>query len=271
MAFSLGILCMEKAFKFRIYPNKEQIQQIEQTFGNCRFVYNYYLNKKIKLYKEEKKSFNYYNCANDLTKLKNEEPYQWLKLTDSTAYQSSLKNLETAYQKFFKEQAGFPKFKSKKNNKQSYKTKNVNNSIRQIDSRYLQIPKLGKIRCKFSRQIEGRILSATISKNSSNKYFVSICCTDVNIQSKELTGSVVGIDLGIKDFCIDSNGSKISNPTYLKKSEKKLAKLQRELSRKTIGSTNREKARIKVARCYEHITNQRTDFFTEIINSDNQW
>ena len=263
---------MEKAFKFKIYPNKKQIGQIEQTFGNCRFVYNYYLNKRITLYKDEKLSFNYNACSNDLTKLKTEEQYCWLKLTDSTAYQSALKDLDNAYQKFFKEHTGFPKFKSKKNNRQSYRTKNTNNSIKQLDDKHLQLPKLGSVRCKFSRSIEGRIINATISKNPSGKYFVSICCTEINILSKELAGSIVGIDLGIKDFCIDSNGNKIANPTYFKKSEKKLAKLQRELSRKTIGSKNREKARVKVAKCYEHISNQRNDFLqklsTQIINDN---
>lgn len=260
---------MEKSYKFRIYPNQVQIQQIEQTFGNCRFVYNYYLNKRIELYKTSKENFNYYSCANDLTNLKKEACKEWLKLTDATAYQQCLKNLEKAYKSFFDglkkgKNTCFPKFKSKKSNKHSYRSTNTNNSIAIVDNRYLKFPKLGKVRCKFSRIVDGRILSATISKNPSGKYFVSICCTDVDIQPKELTGSMVGIDLGIKNFAIDSNGNKYSNPKYLAKSEKKLAQLQRKLSRKTIGSSNRNKARIKVARCYNHITNQRTDFLQKL-------
>ena len=120
------------------------------------------------------------------------------------------------------------------------------------------------VKCKVSKQIEGRIINVTISQNPSGKYFVSVCCTDVNIPQYSPTGAVVGIDLGIKEFCITSDGIHIENPKFLKKSEKKLAKLQRELSRKTIGSNNRNKARIKVARCHEKIVNQRKDFTNKL-------
>jgi len=250
---------MNKSYKFRLYPNKEQLNTIEQTFGNCRFVYNYYLNKRIELYKNEKQSFNYYACANDMTQLKKQDEYSWLKLSDSIALQSSLNNLENAYQKFFKEHIGFPKFKSKKDTRHSYQTKNTNNSIQCFD-KYIKLPKLGLVRCKFSKQVEGKILNATISRNPAGKYFVSICCDLDYIEHLEKTGSIIGIDLGIKDFLIDSNGNKIANPKYLAKSSKKLAKLQKQLSRKSIGSNNRNKARIKVAKLYEHISNQRKDF-----------
>lgn len=260
---------MEKSYKFRIYPNNIQIQQIEQTFGNCRFIYNYYLDKKVKAYQENKETLNHCACANDLTNLKKEKDKEWLNLSASCALQQTLKDLDKAYKNFFRrikqgQQTGFPKFKSKKSSRHSYRCTNTNSSIEVLDTKYLKFPKLGKVRCKFSRVVDGRILNATISKNPSGKYFVSICCTDVDIQPKELTGSMVGIDLGIKDFAIDSNGNKYSNPKYLAKSEKKLARLQRKLSRKTIGSSNRNKARIKVARCYNHITNQRTDYLQKL-------
>ena len=257
---------IEKAYKFRIYPTKEQETLIQRTFGCSRFVYNKYLAKRIHLYKTEKQTINYNTCSADLTQLKKE--LEWLKEVDSVALQSSLKDLDMAYQNFFRRvkkggKVGFPRFKSKKNNRKSYKTKQNGNAIHLFD-KHIKLPKLGLVKCKVSKQIEGRILSATVSQNPSGKYFVSVCCTDVEMKPLLPTGAVVGMDLGIKDFAITSDGEVISNPKYLRKSEKKLAKLQRQLSRKTIGSNNRNKARIKVARQHERITNQRQDFLHKL-------
>lgn len=260
---------MEKAYKYRIYPNKKQKEIIAKTFGSCRFVYNKYLAKRIEVYEASKETFSYIQCANDMKQLKSE--LKWLKEVDSTALQSSLKDLDVAYQKFFKEHSGFPKFKSKKTHKFSYKSKCVNGNI-QYCGKYIKLPKLGKVKTKNKLIPSGRILSATVSQEPSGKYYVSLCCTEVEIPQYEKTGSVVGLDLGIKEFCITSNGEKIENPKYLKKSLDKLAKLQRELSRKTKGSSNYNKARIKVARLHEHIANQRKDFLqklsTEIIKNN---
>lgn len=257
---------MEKAYKFRIYPTKEQEELILKTFGCTRFVFNRYLAKRIEAYKSDKRTINYNACSSDLTSLKRE--LIWLKEVDSVALQSSLKDLDFAYQNFFRrvkkcKKAGFPRFKSKKNNRKSYKTKQNGNAIQVID-KHIKLPKLGLVKCKVSKQIEGRILSVTVSQNPSGKYFVSVCCTDVEIQSLKPTGAVVGIDLGIKDFAITSDKEVIPNPKYLYKAEKKFAKLQRQLSRKTIGSSNRNKARIKVARQHEKIANQRQDFLSKL-------
>ena len=258
---------MEKAYKFRIYPNKNQEILIQKTFGSCRFIYNHYLAKRIEMYKTDKTTISYNQCSKDMTNLKKE--LEWLKEPDKFALQYSLKDLDQAYQNFFRRlkrgdsKAGFPHFKSKKDNRKSYKTGYTNNNIQVLDKQ-IKLPKLGLVKCKISKQIEGRIINATISQNPSGKYFVSVCCTDVEIPQYSPTGSVVGIDLGIKEFCITSDGVHIENPKFLKKSEKKLAKLQRKLSRKTIGSSNRNKARIKVARCYEKITNQRKDFLHKL-------
>ena len=260
---------MEKAYKYRIYPNKKQQEIITKTFGCCRFVYNTYLAKRIELYKKSKEYFSYVDCANDMKKLK--DKLDWLKKVDSTALQSSLKDLDMAYQKFFKEHSGFPKFKSKKTHKFSYKSKCVNGNI-QYCGKYIKLPKLGKVKTKNKLIPQGRILSATVSQEPSGKYYVSLCCTDVNIPVLDKTNNSIGIDLGIKEFCITSDGKMIENPKYLKKSLDKLAKLQRELSRKTKGSSNYNKARIKVARLHEHIANQRKDFLqklsTEIIKNN---
>lgn len=265
---------MEKSYKYRIYPNKKQKEIIAKTFGCCRFVYNYYLSKRIEKYEKNKESYTYNKCSNDLTNLKNK--FEWLKEVDSTALQSSLKDLDTAYKKFFKECFGYPKFKSKKAHDFSYKSKNCNAnraiSTIQYCNKYIKLPKLGMVKTKNKLIPQGRILNATVSQEPSGKYYVSLCCTDVEIQPLEKTNNNIGIDLGIKEFCVTSDGEMIPNPHYLKKSLYKLAKLQRELSRKPKGSSNRNKARVKVARLQEHIANQRKDFLqklsTEIIRNN---
>ena len=260
---------MEKAYKFRIYPNKEQEVLIQKTFGCTRFVYNYYLAKKIELYETDKTSMNFYACSADLKEFK--KSFEWLKEVDSVSLQSSIKDLDVAYQNFFREikkgnnNQGFPKFKSKKNNHKSYKTKYTKGNIQVLDKN-IKLPKLGLVKSKVSRGLEGRIINVTISQNPSGKYFVSICCTEVLKPQTIKTRAIVGIDLGIKEFAITSDGQHIENPKYLRKAEKKLARLQKELSRKTIGSSNRNKARIKVARQHEKIVNQRKDFLHKTSN-----
>jgi len=251
---------MQKAYKFRLYPNKKQETLIQKTFGSCRFVFNRYLDKRMTLYKEEKKTLSYNACAVDLTQIKDE--FTWLREVDSTALQSSLKDLDEAYKHFFRRvktkdsKAGFPKFKSKKESRKSYKSK----MGVKVFEKHVQLPKLGLVKAKISKRIEGRVISATVSQNPSGKYFVSILCTEVDIQPLGKTGAVVGIDLGLKSFAITSDREVISNPKFFTKSQKKLAKAQRSLSRKQKGSNNRNKAKIKVAQLHEKVTNQRNDF-----------
>ena len=252
---------MEKSYKYRIYPNKKQQEIIAKTFGCCRFVYNKYLAIRTEMYKEDKKTFSYVQCSKDLKNLKSD--LDWLREVDSTALQSSLKDLDSAYQKFFKEHAGYPKFKSKKTHKFSYRSKCVNGNIQYCD-KYIKLPKIGMVKTKNKLVPKGRILNATVSQEPSGKYFVSLCCTDAEIEPFDKTGDMVGIDLGIKEFCITSDGEMIPNPKYLKKSLDKLAKLQRELSRKSKGGSNCNKARVKVARLQEYIANQRKDFLHKL-------
>ena len=254
---------MERSYKFRIYPTDAQKRQIAIILGCCRFVYNHFLDERQQAYHEKGKTLNYVACANALTLLKKELP--WLMDADSTALQSALRNLDTAYQNFFRrvkqglKPYGYPKLKKKHDNKQSYVSKCVGTNIKIIDNKHLQLPKLGSVRCKFSRQVQGRILSATVSRNPAGKYFVSLCCTDVDIQPLPATGAVIGVDLGVKDLAITSDGTKYQNNKYIRQAEKQLIRLQRSLSRKPKGSKNRNKMRIKVARLYEHIANQRLD------------
>ena len=252
---------MEHSYRFRIYPTKEQTIQIQRTFGCCRFVYNYYLAKRIDAYKSDKTTLGYKACSADMTALKKQLP--WLGEVDSIALQSSLRDLDTAYQNFFRrvkqgEKPGFPCFKSKRKHRRSYKSKCVGTNIKVLDGA-MQLPKLGNVKCRVSRKVEGRVLSATVSQEASGKYYVSLCCTDVDIKPPPKTGAAVGIDLGIKDLAITSDGVKYDNLHSYRRNLKKLARLQRQLSRKSKGSSNREKARVKIARLHEHIANQRND------------
>jgi putative transposase len=259
---------LQKAYKFRIYPNREQQIKINKTFGCTRFIYNHFLDQRIRAYKENKETLSYGKCSSILTILKQEK--EWLKEVDKFALQNSLKDLDRAYQKFFKEKTGFPKFKSKHNDRQSYRTNFTNNNI-EIKDNKIKLPKLGWVKFAKSRDVNGKILNVTVSKNPSGKYFISICCED-EIKQLPIASNKVGIDLGIKDFAITSNGLKIENPKHLTKSEQKLKNLQRSLSRKKKGSKNRNKARIKLAKQHEKISNQRLDFLhklsTKLINEN---
>ena len=252
---------MDIAYKFRIYPTKAQEQQIQKTFGCTRFVFNYFLASRQAAYKERGESLNYYDCANALTLLKKDLP--WLCDVDSTALQSCLRDLDNAYKNFFRgmkegRKVGYPRFKRKHSRHKSYKSKCVGNTIAVVGNK-VKLPKLGLVDCRVSKKVEGRILSATVSQNPSGKYFVSLCCTDVEIEPLPDTGASVGVDLGIKSLAVTSDGDVYPNNKYLYKQDRKLRRLARRLSRKQKGSKNREKARIRKARLEEHIANQRRD------------
>ncbi len=260
---------MEKAYKYRIYPNKKQREIIAKTFGCCRFVYNKYLAKRIELYEQNKETFSYVQCANDMKKLKLK--LEWLKEVDSTALQSSLRDLDIAYQKFFKEHTGYPKFKSKKTHRFSYKSKCVNGNI-QYCGKHIKLPKLGMVKTKNKLVSQGRILNATVLQEPSGKYYVSVL-VETERAPIASTGCMVGLDLGIKDLLITSDGEKFDNIHTTKKYEDKLAKEQRKLEHKEIGSKNWNKQRIKVARIHEKIHNTRIDNLHKISHkliSENQ-
>lgn len=239
-------------------------------------MFNHYLALRKDTYEQTGETLNYYACAKDMTGLKQKEDTLWLKEVDATALQSSLRDLDDAYQHFFRrakkgEQPGYPQFKSK-HHKQSYKSKCVGSNIKVLEGA-VQLPKLGKVKCRISRSVQGRILSATVSRSASGKYYVSLCCRlDQGLPKLPSTGAVVGLDVGIKSFAVSSDGVEYPNPRYLRQSEKKLARLQQQLSRKTKGSGNWSKARIQVARLHEHIANQRRDMqhklSTEIVRQN---
>lgn len=253
-----------KGYKFRIYPTKAQVQTIEQTLGCCRFVYNHFLALRTESWKMKKESVTYVQTSKLLTELKNHPDYVWLKAVDSMALQESLQNLDRAYQNFFKKIAKYPKFKSKHNHQQSYRTRNQRNGIR-IEGARLHLPRLGFVKVKLSQEFYGRILNATISRTPSGKYYISLCVTaDIENFLARNEGGEVGIDVGLKEFCSDSNGNVVENPRILKRFSKKLARAQRKLSRKKKGSKNRNKQRIIVARIHERIANARKDFLHKI-------
>lgn len=247
------------AYKYRLYPNKEQQEIFAKTFGCVRFIYNRMLSDKIDYYNKTKQKLN-----NTPAQYKKE--FEWLKEVDSLALANAQMNLQTAYNNFFRSpKNGFPKFKSKKKDKNSYTTNNQKGTVCFIDGK-LRLPKVGLVKIRQHRKIKesGAIKSATIFQTPSGKYYVSILAEQEDKKYLPKTNKSVGIDLGIKDFSITSDGQKISNPKYLAKSEKKIAKLQRQLSRKSKGSNNRNKARIKLARAWEKIINQRTDFLQKL-------
>lgn len=249
---------MERAYKLRIYPNSKQIESLNQTFGCVRYIYNHFLNRKINFYEENNESLTYNACSKELTQLKKEN--EWLQNPDKCALQNALKNLDAAYQNFFNKRTGFPKFKSRKSFKDSYKT----NSNLKFENNKIRIPKIGWIKTRGYKEISGRILSITISKTKSNKFFASICVTEFEPKQFEKTNQNVGIDLGLKEFAILNTGEKINNPKFFIKSQKKLAKMQRKLSKKVFESNNYFKYKIKVAAFQEKIKNQRLDFLHKL-------
>ena len=254
---------MFRAYKFRLYPNEEQKQFINQNIGNARFIYNHCLAMKKDLWKNEQKTISIKELSKHITDLKKYQEYEWLKLSDSIALQQSLRDLDTAFQRFFKKKAKYPRFHNK-HKKNSYRTINQNGTIA-IENGKLRLPKLKTlIKVKQSRYFDGVIKSATVSKTPSNKYFVSLLVEEEDAFGTSKSNEV-GIDLGIKDFAILSNGTKYNmDIKHIKKLEKKLKRLQKQFSRTMPKSQNHEKKRIKLAIQYEKITNFKDDFFQKL-------
>lgn len=251
---------MNKNFRIRIYPNKEQQKLINKTCNYARFIYNFMLEFKQKYYKYFNKGLTCYDMYKILTKLKKRK--SWLKDVDVTALRGSIKNLDQAFQRFFNG-AGYPKFKSKKRGKLSYRT-NANIILDQ-ENKKIRVPKVGWIKFRDKSNFKGlvKIYNITIFKTSSGKYFANISA-EVDITVFERTNQKCGIDLGIKDFCILNNGNKVNNPKFLVNNEKRLRLLKKSLGRKIKGSKNYEKARIELAKFHEYIANCRKDYLHKV-------
>ena len=259
-----------KAYKFRLYPTNDQRGFINRTLGCKRFVYNYYLN-----YLKDNNGINRFDLHKDLPKLKEEN--EFLKEVDSTVLRSAIDDLCKAFSDYYAKRKGYPKFKSKFN-KQSYRTSCVRGTYKEKEysnievdllTRNIKLPKLGKVKIRGYRKkdkIEGKILNATISRESTGKYYVSVVVEENLLVEKVTPTSIVGIDLGIKDLVVTSDGIKYSNKKVLMKFEKRLKRLQRKLSRQVKGSKNYLKTKEKIARIHAKIKNYRKHYLNDIAN-----
>ena len=262
----LELCAVEKRYNYRIYPNKEQEEQIQRNFGCVRFIYNYYLAKRIEKYESGEGMYRFYDACKDLTELKRTEGYEWLRKADAHSLQNAIKNMDNAYTAFFRRvrekngAPGFPCFKSKKETRQSYTSQaQTGKNVIYFTDKEIRLPKLGLVKCSVSRQIQGRILSATVTQVPSGKYYVSICFTGPGAEQLPQTGKRVGLHFGVKTLAVSSDGRVYENHRFLEKSQKKISRLQKRMSRKPSDSTNREKARIALAKAHERVKNQRAD------------
>ncbi len=260
---------MQKGVKFRAYPDREQQNLINRTLGCCRLIYNKGLAMRNDAFESGQK-IGYNQTSAMLTDLKKQDDYAFLKDPDSIALQQSLRDLDRGFKNFFEKRAGYPRFKSKHDNHQSYRTINQGDNIH-IAGKYIKLPKLGYVRIRQSMEV-GHINNVTVERTPTGKYFL-VLNVDFEPEFRSNARGMVGIDVGIKDFYSDSNGNTVSNPKYLEKSQRKLIREQRRLSRKQKGSNNRNRQRIRVARVHEKITNQRNDFLQKqstMLVSENQ-
>ena len=271
------------AFKYRMDPNKlteKQIKQMNQTIGCARFAFNYYLGEKQAFYKETKKTLNMLDFKKEFNQMKNEPDTIWLKIPDKFALENALMDVDTAYKNFFEGRAKFPKFKKKHGPKQSYKTNMTNNNIKfNVEKKWVQLPKLGEVAILMDKKqqekllengVKGTLISATISRHGSGSFYVSLQFEEIvdlqkpNNIDELLDESIVGCDLGLTHFLITSKGEKVENPRYYQRQLKKLAKMQRKLSKMVIGSNNYNKQKKKVAKLHLHIKNMRHDFLHKV-------
>lgn len=254
-------MVVNRAYKFRLYPNIEQEIMFTKTFGCVRFIYNKMLSDKIKHYEETKQKLN-----NTPAQYKSE--FEWLKEVDCYALCNAQMNLQSAYNNFFRTpKMGFPKFKSRKNQKDSYTTNNLSGNVAIVDGK-LKLPKVGYVKVRQHRNIpeNQKLKSVTISRTRSGKYFASILVEyEKKIPVKKLSKKkALGLDYSIPSFYVDSQGREADYPKYYRKAQKNLAGEQRKLSLMKYGSNNYQKQRIKVARIQEHIANQRHDWIHKL-------
>ena len=254
------------AYKFRIYPNREQNTMFAKTFGCARLVYNKFLNRRIEQYKEDKTTVSYITCAKEMAEMKKSDDYSFLKEVDSIALQQSLRHLDTAFCNFFKlPNNGFPRFKSKKDTKRSYSTVLVNGNI-SLTNNYLKLPKVGNVKVKQHRNIplHYKLKSVTVSQNASGKYYASILFEYEKQVSNNVAYNFLGLDFSMHGLYKDSNGEEAEYPRYYRKKEARLKKEQRRLSLMVKGSKHRDKQRRKLAKVHEKVANCRKDFLHKL-------
>ena len=271
----ISYLCgVIKAYKYRLNPNERQKIFFEKSFGCTRFVYNWALDKRIKAYQEDKTRISWVDLCKQMTQLKKEEDTKWLQEVANQSLQSSIRHMDSAFVKFFRDKKGFPKFKSKRSPRQAFQY------VQQVEIDFtnsrIKLPKAGWVKLFKNRTFEGKIGTATISKNATGKYFASVLVDDGKDLPEKAPikyDTTVGVDVGIKDFAVCSNGDTYANPKFLEKAEKRLKVLQHRFSKKKKGSNRRERARRSLARQYERVRNQRNNFIHQVtarIVRDNQ-
>lgn len=252
---------MIKSYKYTLKPNENQKIFFEKSFGCTRFVYNWALSKRIEAYQTKKERLSCVDLCKMLTSLKKEEDKLWLSEVSNECLQQSIRNMDSAFTRFFREKKGFPKFKSKKDARKSYKA--INGVRIDFETNRIKLPKIGWVKFYKNRTFEGNIGTVTVSKNATGKFFVSVFVDDsieTPLKPNIEYNTSVGIDVGIKDFAVLSNGCVYTNPKYLEKAETRLKVLQRRFSKKKKGSNRCEKARLNLAKAYEKVTNCRTNF-----------
>jgi len=267
-----NILMIMKAYKYRIYPTKAQRLKLDRFFGCARFVWNFFLTMREQEYRQHFVTVSEYTCKLELTKLKAEPGFEWLRECDSTSLQCAVEQLQRAYENFWRGDAGYPKYKTKRSRRGSYTAKAVYGrkhescSIR-LGAKHIVLPKLGAVRTKVSRPVEGRIKTATVTKEPSGRYFVSVACEAPEMDYRFSKNNVIGIDLGVKDYLVTSTGVRIPDPKPLELALSRLAEEQKKLSRKSKGSSRYERQRVKAARLHEHVANVRSDFLHKLSTS----
>lgn len=258
---------MIRAYKYKLKPTMKQQKMLSQAFGNARFIYNWGLERKKTEWEQNKKNVSYFDLAKELTLLKKDGNHDWLNNSANVSLQQSLRNLDNAYTKFFKAKKGFPKFKTKKNKRDTIKF--IASVHFDFETFRVSIPKIGKVKfCKNKKFDEdAKLGTLTVTRDTCGEYWCTIVVEDnkPNIpKTKVCEETSIGIDLGIKDYAIISDGTKYGNPKFLEKGQKHLADLQKKLSATQTGSKRHEKARLKVAQCHKKIANRRSDFIHKL-------
>lgn len=263
---------MIRAYKYKLKPTVKQCKALAQAFGNARFIYNWGLDKKKKAWEEEKKTISYFDLAHELTNIKKLDEYKWLNDSANVSLQQSLRNLDSAYTRFFKAKKGYPKFKSKKNTRDSIKFTNAYNKETRTNTikfdftnMVVAIPRIGKVKFCENQKFEPslKLGTLTVSKDHCGTYWCTIVVDDNKpsvLKTKIQEETTVGIDLGIKDYAILSDGTKYGNPKFLEKGQKRLAGLQQGFAKTQKGSKRRERKRLQIARLHRKIANRRADF-----------
>ena len=256
---------MLNAYKYRLHPTREQSGFFNKSFGCVRFIYNWGLQKRIEAYMKDKGRISYVQLCAMLTELKKDEQYSWLRDVSNECLQQALRNLDAAFTRFFREKKGFPRFKSKSRSRQSYKA--ILSVHVDQERRRIKLPKIGWVKYGNNRKFEGNVRSVTVSVTPSGKYHVSVLVDDGKEIPEKLPvtfDTTIGIDMGIKDFAVCSNGDTYENPRHLIKAEQRLRTLQKRLSRKKKGSNRRNRARMILARQHEKVANRRQDYLHKI-------